>query len=209
LLGAFRVRRGRRYLVRRAGVLDCVAIPLSALERSTHARSRDHRSDPARPATVLYRETRRRRIDEQDAGDARLKPGASAGVRRRAVIRDGLVLKGTGNQIYTLQDDQLRWISSLEAFEHLGLTWDDLHQVDDPFLAQFEAGRPIDILLKCDGSPHIYALQDGARRWIKDLATFAAEGYVWDDVRIVDCTYLRGLPDGAPIPPDAGTPPRP
>ncbi len=54
------------------------------------------------------------------------------------IIRDGLVLKGTGTEIYILQDDKLRWISSLDVFEHLGLTWADVHVVDDAFLKQFE-----------------------------------------------------------------------
>ena len=32
---------------------------------------------------------------------------------------------------------------------------------------------------------------------------------VWDDVRFVSCPYLRDLPDGVPIPEDAGEPPQP
>ena len=125
------------------------------------------------------------------------------------VIRDGLVLKGSGAEIYMLQDNKLRWISSLDAFEHLQLTWKDVHLVDDEFLAQFEMGHPIHLILKCGDSPHIYALENGKKRWIKDIDTFTAEGYVWDDVQLVTCGYLRQLPDGLPIPEDAGTPPRP
>ncbi len=135
---------------------------------------------------------------------ARILPDTAA-----LVIRDGLVLKGSGDRIYMLQDEQLRWITSLDAFDHLGLTWEDVHVVDDAFLARFEVGRPIDILLKCDGSPHIYVLREGTKHWIKDIATFTAEGYVWEDVTFVSCSYLRGVPDGAPIPPDAGPPPHP
>ena len=44
------------------------------------------------------------------------------------------MLKGTGPEIYILQDDQLRWISSMDVFDHLGLTWADVHVVDDPEL---------------------------------------------------------------------------
>jgi hypothetical protein len=43
------------------------------------------------------------------------------------VIRDGLMLKGCGPKIQILEDDRLRWISSLDAFEHLRLTWEDVH----------------------------------------------------------------------------------
>jgi hypothetical protein len=125
------------------------------------------------------------------------------------VIRDGLVLKGSGDEIYMLQDNKLRWISSMDAFEHLKLTWKDVHVVEDEYLEQFEMGHPIHLILKCEGSPHIYALENGKKRWIKDIDTFTAEGYVWDDVQFVTCPYLRNLPDGPSIPEDAGPPPQP
>ena len=125
------------------------------------------------------------------------------------VIRDGLVLKGSGTGIYRLEDNKLRWISSMDAFEHLGLTWKDVNVVNDAFLTRFEKGRPIHVLLKCDGSPHIYRLENDQKRWIKDIDTFLAEGHVWEDVRMVSCGYLRSIPDGPPIPEDAGPPPQP
>jgi hypothetical protein len=125
------------------------------------------------------------------------------------IIRDGLVLKGSGPEIYMLENDRLRWISSLDAFEHLGLTWEDVHVVEDEFLAKFEKSTPIHVLLKCRTSPHIYRIENQEKRWIKDIDTFEAEGHVWEDVRNVSCDYLRGLPDGPPIPEDAGPPPEP
>lgn len=69
--------------------------------------------------------------------------------------------------------------------------------------------QPGPILLKCPASPHIYLLEDGRKRWIKDIPTFEAEGYGWNDVSFVACADLRALPDGQPIPPDAGPPPQP
>ena len=125
------------------------------------------------------------------------------------IIREGLVLKGSGPEIYVLENDKLRWISSMDAFEHLGLTWEDVHVVEDEFLAKFEKGAPIHVLLKCRTSPHIYRLENEEKRWIRDIDTFVAEGHVWDDVRFVSCQYLRDMPDGPPIPEDAGAPPQP
>ncbi len=135
---------------------------------------------------------------------ARILPETSS-----LIIRDGLVLKGSGPEIYVLEEEKLRWISSLDAFEHLGLTWEDVHVVEDTFLDKYEKGRPIHVLLKCDGSPHIYRLENQEKRWIKDIDTFLDEGHVWEDVRFVSCQYLRGLPSGLPIPEDAGPPPEP
>jgi hypothetical protein len=125
------------------------------------------------------------------------------------VIRDGLVLKAGGPDIYVVEDDKLRWISSLEAFEYFGYAWPQVRVVDESFLQRFELGRPLHVLLKCDGSPHIYALENQQKRWIKDIETFESEGYVWEDVMSVDCRYLRGIPDGIPIPEDAGPAPQP
>ncbi len=71
----------------------------------------------------------------------------------------------------------------------------------------YEKAEPI--LLKCTSSPHIYRLEDGAKRWIKDIPTFQAGGFRWNDVTYVPCADLRNVPDGPPIPPDAGPPPQP
>lgn len=70
--------------------------------------------------------------------------------------------------------------------------------------------RPEPILLKCPASPHVFLLEDGQKHWIKDIATLTAEGYRWSDVYSVSpCDDLRLVPDGVPIPPDAGPPPQP
>jgi len=135
---------------------------------------------------------------------ARIVPDAAS-----LVLRDGLVLKAAGPDIYVLQDNRLRWISSLDAFEYFGYRWDQVHVVDDHFLQQFELGRPLHVLLKCDASPHIYALENGKKRWIRDIATFESEGYIWSDVKSVDCRYLSALADGTSIPEAAGPPPQP
>jgi hypothetical protein len=71
----------------------------------------------------------------------------------------------------------------------------------------FEYADPI--LLKCSASPHIYLLARGEKRWIDTIETFEARGYVWRDVRFVSCDALRAIPDGPPIPPNAGPPPQP
>ena len=129
--------------------------------------------------------------------------------RQALVIRDGLVLKGEGDKIYVLEDNHKRWISSLEAFDYYGFDWEQVNQVDDDFLNQFPDGPALSILYKCEGVPHVYAIENGVKRWIKDIPTFEAEGYVWDNVRMVPCRTLRDIPSGPPIPPDAGEPPPP
>jgi len=126
------------------------------------------------------------------------------------VIANGLVVKETTSpDIWVYRDGAFHWITSLDAFEHYGYRWQDVHIVEPGFLNQFEKGSPLYVLLKCDSSPHIYRLEEGKKRWIVDIPTFEAEGYVWQDVRFVSCDYLHDLPDGESIPPGRGTPPPP
>jgi hypothetical protein len=130
--------------------------------------------------------------------------------RRALVIRDGLVVKEADDpEIYVYQNGQFRWISSLTAFERRGYTWEDVHIVEDGFLESYQIGSPIHVILKCYDSPHIYRLEGEEKRWIVDIEAFEAEGYVWEDVEFVPCSYLRNLPDGETIPPDRGPPPQP
>ncbi len=67
--------------------------------------------------------------------------------------------------------------------------------------------EPSPVIMKCFNSPHIYLLEGGEKRWIADIETFNERGYVWDDVNFVPCRDLSSVPDGTPIPADAGTPP--
>lgn len=76
-------------------------------------------------------------------------------------------------------------------------------------IQQLAYERSDPILLKCSSSPHIYLLENGEKRWVRDIATFEAQGYRWNDVQFVPCSDLRAVPDGETIPPGAGPPPRP
>jgi hypothetical protein len=125
------------------------------------------------------------------------------------VIRDGLVLKGSGEEIFVLENNQKRWISSLDAFEYYGYRWSQVNVVDDGFLDRVPTGPALSVLRKCQGSPHVFAIENGVKRWIKDIPTFESQGYLWEDVQTISCTALRQIPTGSPIPPDAGESPIP
>lgn len=130
--------------------------------------------------------------------------------RATLAIRDGLVVKEEDDpEFYVYRDSEFRWISSLEAFELLGYDWRDVHVVEDGYLDDYEIGEPIQLLVKCQASPHIYLLEEGEKRWIRDIETFDARGYAWEDIRFVSCGSLRDFPDGETIPPGSGPPPVP
>ncbi len=144
-------------------------------------------------------------FNAQGAALARSIPSSAS-----LVIANGLLVKEDASpDVYVYRDSTFHWITSLDAFEHFGYRWQNVHVVESGFLAQFEKGSPIYVLLKCDSSPHIYQLERGRKRWIVDIPTFQAEGYVWQDVKFVPCNYLRSIPDGESIPPGRGSPPPP
>ncbi len=126
------------------------------------------------------------------------------------IIANGLLVREDNSpDVWVYRDGTFHWITSLDAFQHFGYRWENVHTVEPGFLSDFEKGKPLYVLLKCDASPHIYRLENGQKRWIVDIPTFEAEGYVWSDVRFQPCWYLRNLPDGDSIPPGRGTPPPP
>lgn len=126
--------------------------------------------------------------------------------RTALIVRDGLLIKGAGPEVFVLEDGKKRWIHSLDVFEARGLDWADVHTVDARYLATFPDGRPVYQLLKCPDSPHVYRIEDGHKRWIKDVPTLQAEGHVWEDVETWPCHGLADIPFGPPIPEDAGWP---
>jgi hypothetical protein len=136
------------------------------------------------------------------AGLVQLVPHTSA-----MVIYDGLLLQGSGPEIYVVQDYKLHWISSREAFARY-FNANNVSTVEDSFLEQFGRGQPIRRLVRCQDSPTVYALENGRKRWVKDPPP-TNQASAWDRVELVTCTYLRALPTGLPIPEDAGTPPQP
>lgn len=128
---------------------------------------------------------------------------------RALIVRNGLVFKGPGDDIYVLEDNHKRWISSLAAFELHYFEWEMVHEVDQEFVDQFPDGKPIHVLIRCDAQPHIYLLEEGKKRWIENPREFEKAGFVWEEVKYVSSCYKlkNDYPDGIPIPADAGDPP--
>jgi hypothetical protein len=139
-------------------------------------------------------------INFYGAGLAQIIPKATA-----IVIYEGMLLKGSGPELYVLDDHVLRRISNPEAFDYY-LRQHKVRVVEDNVLESFGKGRSIYQLVTCSNSPHIYALEQGQKRWVKEPPT-RNKAKPWDEIRLVSCDYLRRLPEGPPILEDAGPPP--
>jgi len=115
------------------------------------------------------------------------------------VIYDGMALKGSGPEIYVLEDHKLRQFSSSDTFNYFQSRYTlKVHPVDDDLLAQFGRSRVIRRLVKCNDLPYIYALENGQKRRT-DILPLSAQSSPWDDIGVVSCKYLRDMPNGQPV----------
>jgi hypothetical protein len=136
---------------------------------------------------------------------ARMVPSGTS-----VIVRDGLLVKEEDKpDVYVYQAGQFRWITDLAVFQHYGYRWQYVQVVAPGFLASYELGSPLYLVAKCPGSPHVYRLENGTKRWIVDIPAFEAEGYRWEDVQTLDCGTLAAMPMGETIPPGRGPAPEP
>jgi hypothetical protein len=56
------------------------------------------------------------------------------------------------------------------------------------------------VLIRGAGLAEVYVVQQGKRRWVPDLETFDACGFLWPDVQVIpDVAELEATPVGKPI----------
>jgi hypothetical protein len=138
-------------------------------------------------------------INDYGIGLAHLAPDGPS-----IVIQEGMLLQGSGPDVYLLEDHKLRRVSSPEAYQVYFRDRRSVNRVEQELLAQFAHGRPIRHWISCRATPLIYALENGQKRLCPDgcgLANVPGAGRArsWDKVRPVACKYLHALPDGPPL----------
>lgn len=136
-------------------------------------------------------------------GVAQLKPESAP-----VVVKDGMLLKGSGPQIYVLEDHKLRWISSPESFNRYFSQHRRINLVEDRLLQRFDQGQPIRYLVKCAAKPQVYTLTNGHKQLVKDPLPIN-QVRAWDKVHLVTCSYLQQLPTTESMSEGAARPSRP
>jgi hypothetical protein len=128
-------------------------------------------------------------------GLAHLEPDTTA-----MVIDEGMLLKGSGPEIYALDDYKLRLISNPQASGRY-FRLNRVRTVEDHVLAQFGQGPAIRYLVKCSERAEVYALEveNGRQKRLVENPPLNSTK-PWDQIHSVACTYLRNLPDGPSIP---------
>lgn len=138
-------------------------------------------------------------INDASLGLAHLTPE-----RTSLIIHDGLLLQPRGSEeIYRLENHQLRRISSPKTLRRY-FNANNVQLVDGALLTQFGQGQPIRQLVMCPGDPHVYALENGQKRWVKEPPPMTSRTKSWDRVHPITCGYLARLPEGLPISENTG-----
>ncbi len=67
------------------------------------------------------------------------------------------------------------------------------------FFQVFESAKIRDGDLVKDDEDRVYLVEEGKRRWVPTLEVFAAHGFAWDRVRVLETRDVKRLPEGPPL----------
>ena len=82
-----------------------------------------------------------------------------------------------------------RHVKSPEEFKALGLDWSDVREVSAQELASFPEFR----LMRANGDPKVFRVEDGQKIWIKTAEIFNESGFKWGEIETVNPSDLNGL----------------
>ncbi len=113
---------------------------------------------------------------------------------------DGTLLKGSGSEVFVLENEIGRHITSPEVFSGLNYDWQKIVQVDDSVLKKYPLGQEIsDFSRFPDGTlikgfgPKVYIIKSGRRYWIPDAETFNNIGLRWQNIIIISDERLAKI----------------
>jgi len=100
---------------------------------------------------------------------------------------DGILIRSADNpDIYLLESGKKRKITSLKLFEKLGYNWNDVTVISLDEFKAYSSGKnlvyPKGTLIKREGYPVVYKIEDGTKKRFTSLALFEATKSNWVDV---------------------------
>lgn len=136
-------------------------------------------------------------------------------------LNDGTLVRGSGPEIYFLDNGMTRWIPDPATFDLFELNWNAVSVIPDSDLAAYPKGKVFDrnsrypdgTLLRgsVDGGgdgTKVYQVQGGARRWIETEQDFIRLALQWSAVQDVSLKKLKSVSEGKSLK-DAQAPIRP
>ena len=113
------------------------------------------------------------------------------------------LIKGTGPEVYVLENGVRRWIPNPETFEYFKYKWTNIKTVSDAFLAAHPQGEELDryenypdgTLLRGSG-PEVYLIELGKRRWFPNPKIFERQDFGWKYIYDIDDKKLNRIKEG-------------
>jgi hypothetical protein len=113
------------------------------------------------------------------------------------------LIKGTGPEVYILENGVKHWIPDPEAFEHFRYKWTNIKNISDAALAAYPQGENLDkyedypegTLLRGSG-PEVYLIELGKRRWFPNPGIFEGNNFGWKYIYDIDDDDLEDFDRG-------------
>ena len=126
-------------------------------------------------------------------------------------INEADLVKGSGPEVYYIQNNLKRHIPDPETFNILQFEWTTIKPVSDSLLVSYDEGDPApplrnSMLIKRGQEIHVYIIESGQKRWIPDESTLYSLGRRFDEVIPVEAVFFDLIRLGVPIP-SSTTPP--
>ncbi len=104
-------------------------------------------------------------------------------------------VEGDTEVYYITEGGLKRHVPNPAIFLSYGNKWSEVVTVKP-----FELSAISDnVLLREEGKPEVYKLENGTKRWVKTAEVFNRLGYRWNEIALVNSTELNSYPQGAPI----------
>ena len=123
------------------------------------------------------------------------------------VLLDGTLVKGSGPEVYFMENGMKRWIVNPDIFSEFEFDWYKINIVSDTNLNRYPRGNVLDVfrsypegaLLRERGDAKIYIMERGYRRWIKDAQSFNNLGLSWGAVFDISEDKIKRIRESSPI----------
>jgi len=122
------------------------------------------------------------------------------------------LVKGSGPEVYYIQNNLKRHIPDPETFNILHFDWAAIKPISDSLLASKNEGDTIpplknSMLIKRDQEIYVYIIESGQKRWIPDPNTLDSLGRRFDEVVPAEAVFFDLIILGEPIPSSTTPPP--
>lgn len=119
---------------------------------------------------------------------------------------EGVLIKGTSEKVYVVENGLKRWIKTADIFNKLGYSWANIALVSENLLNNIPPGKeigstsqyPDGTLIRSNGPP-VYLIEKGVRRWIPNPQIFETNGFRWKNIIKISDKILNRIKQGEDI----------